>query len=40
MTDKSPFVAPLGKLDAVNAVKQSLAVGASDQLTIYKAYVG
>ncbi|XP_053396907.1 ATP-dependent RNA helicase dhx29-like [Mercenaria mercenaria] len=40
MTDKSPFVVPLGKLDAVNAAKQSIALAASDHLTIYKAYHG
>ncbi|WAR09346.1 DHX29-like protein [Mya arenaria] len=40
MTDKSPFVVPIGKLDMVNAAKQALAIAASDQLTIYKAYSG
>jgi ATP-dependent RNA helicase DHX29 len=40
MTDKSPFVVPLGKMDAVNAAKQSIALAASDHLTVYKAYHG
>ena len=40
MTDKSPFVVPLGKLDAVNAAKQSISLAASDHLTVYKAYHG
>lgn len=40
MTDKSPFVVPIGKLDAVNAAKQAISLAASDHLTIYKAYHG
>ncbi|KAL4233235.1 ATP-dependent RNA helicase dhx29 [Mactra antiquata] len=40
MTDKSPFIVPIGKLDAVNNAKQSLALSASDHLTLYKAYNG
>ena len=40
MTDKSPFVAPIGKQDMANLAKQSLAVACSDQITVYKAYLG
>ena len=40
MTDKSPFVVPLGKRDQADAVKKAMAVGASDHITIYKAYAG
>ncbi|KAH3725266.1 hypothetical protein DPMN_051100, partial [Dreissena polymorpha] len=40
MTDKSPFVVPMGKQDAVSVVKQSLAVAASDHLTLYKVFCG
>jgi len=40
MTDKSPFVAPLGKQDQVNAARHALAVANSDQLTIVNAFLG
>ncbi|KAL5009672.1 hypothetical protein ScPMuIL_011977 [Solemya velum] len=40
MTEKSPFVFPLGKQGLVDSVKQSLAIGHSDQLTLYKVYLG
>ncbi|XP_033752111.1 ATP-dependent RNA helicase DHX29-like isoform X2 [Pecten maximus] len=40
MTTKSPFVAPIQKLDLAQAAKVSLATAASDHLTVYKAYLG
>ncbi|KAK3593313.1 hypothetical protein CHS0354_031372 [Potamilus streckersoni] len=40
MTDRSPFLVPIGKQDLANTAKQSLAVAASDHLTVFKAYVG
>ena len=40
MTDKSPFVAPVGKQDTANLAKQALAIASSDQLTVYKSYLG
>ena len=40
MTDKSPFVVPLGKRDQADAAKRALALGDSDHITIYKAYAG
>lgn len=40
MTDKSPFVSPLGKRQEVEAAKQVLATANSDQLTLLKAFIG
>ncbi|XP_069133013.1 ATP-dependent RNA helicase dhx29-like isoform X2 [Argopecten irradians] len=40
MTTKSPFVAPIQKLDLAQAAKVSLSTAASDHLTVYKAYLG
>ncbi|OWF52378.1 ATP-dependent RNA helicase Dhx29 [Mizuhopecten yessoensis] len=40
MTTKSPFVAPIQKLDLAQAAKVSMATAASDHLTVYKAYLG
>ncbi|VDI49791.1 ATP-dependent RNA helicase DHX29 [Mytilus galloprovincialis] len=40
MTTKSPFVAPLDKLDLANLAKNSMATSCSDHLTLYRAYTG
>jgi ATP-dependent RNA helicase DHX29 len=40
MSDKSPFVVPLGQRDKANSAKQALAIAASDHLTVYRAYLG
>ncbi|KAK3103438.1 hypothetical protein FSP39_019253 [Pinctada imbricata] len=40
MTTKSPFVAPLQKLDLAQSMKMSMAAACSDHLTVYRAYVG
>ena len=40
MTTKSPFVAPLQKLDLAQSIKMSMATGCSDHLTVYRAYAG
>ena len=40
MTDKSPFVLPLGKKQQVEAAKQALAVHNSDHVTLLKAFLG
>ena len=40
MTTKSPFVAPLDKLDLANLAKKSMSCSCSDHLTLYRAYTG
>ena len=40
MTTKSPFVAPIQKLDLAQAAKVSMAISCSDHLTVYKAFIG
>ena len=40
MTDKSPFVVPMGKQDQADGAKRCLATDNSDHLTLYKAYLG
>lgn len=40
MTEKSPFITPIGRKDEADLAKSSLAVADSDHLTIYNAYLG
>ncbi|ESO82989.1 hypothetical protein LOTGIDRAFT_134281, partial [Lottia gigantea] len=40
MTDKSPFVVPLGKREGADQAKQNLAMAVSDHFTLYNAYLG
>ena len=40
MTDKSPFVVPMGKRAEADAARHSLAIANSDHITLFKAYVG
>ncbi|XP_063953335.1 ATP-dependent RNA helicase dhx29-like [Lytechinus pictus] len=40
MTDKPPFLVPLGKRSLADAAKRSMSVANSDHITIYKAYSG
>eukprot|EP00057_Strongylocentrotus_purpuratus_P033896 XP_793172.4 PREDICTED: ATP-dependent RNA helicase DHX29 [Strongylocentrotus purpuratus] len=40
MTDKPPFLVPLGKRSQADAAKRSMAVANSDHITIYKAFSG
>ncbi len=40
MTDKSPFVVPIGQRDKADVARQSLSTANSDHLTMYKAYLG
>ncbi|KAM4809399.1 ATP-dependent RNA helicase DHX29 isoform 2-T2 [Rhinophrynus dorsalis] len=40
MTEKSPFVTPIGRKDEADLAKSSLAVSNSDHLTIFSAYAG
>uniref|UniRef100_A0A8D2J2L5 RNA helicase n=1 Tax=Varanus komodoensis TaxID=61221 RepID=A0A8D2J2L5_VARKO len=40
MTEKSPFITPIGRKDEADLAKSSLALASSDHLTIYKAYLG
>ncbi|XP_005065589.1 ATP-dependent RNA helicase DHX29 [Mesocricetus auratus] len=40
MTEKSPFITPIGRKDEADLAKSSLAVADSDHLTIYTAYLG
>ncbi|XP_051039031.1 ATP-dependent RNA helicase DHX29 [Phodopus roborovskii] len=40
MTEKSPFITPIGRKDEADLAKASLAVADSDHLTIYNAYLG
>ena len=39
LTEKSPFVVPIGKRDHADQAKQSLSTGHSDHLTLLKAYL-
>ncbi|XP_018423692.1 PREDICTED: ATP-dependent RNA helicase DHX29 [Nanorana parkeri] len=40
MTEKSPFVTPIGRKDEADLAKSSMALANSDHLTIFSAYVG
>ncbi|XP_030623769.1 ATP-dependent RNA helicase DHX29 [Chanos chanos] len=40
MSEKSPFVTPMGRKEQANLAKSALAVANSDHLTIYNAYLG
>ncbi|KAE8636316.1 hypothetical protein XENTR_v10002934 [Xenopus tropicalis] len=40
MTEKSPFVTPIGEKDRADLAKSSMAVANSDHLTIFRAYLG
>uniref|UniRef100_A0A8C5M5E8 ATP-dependent RNA helicase DHX29 n=1 Tax=Leptobrachium leishanense TaxID=445787 RepID=A0A8C5M5E8_9ANUR len=40
MTEKSPFITPIGRKDEADLAKSALAIANSDHLTIYKAYMG
>ncbi|XP_075039691.1 ATP-dependent RNA helicase DHX29 [Mixophyes fleayi] len=40
MTEKSPFVTPIGRKDEANLAKSSMALASSDHLTIFSAYMG
>ncbi|XP_050404542.1 ATP-dependent RNA helicase dhx29 [Patella vulgata] len=40
MTDKSPFVVPLGKREGADVAKQALSISLSDHLTLYRAFIG
>ncbi|XP_063818252.1 ATP-dependent RNA helicase DHX29 isoform X2 [Pseudophryne corroboree] len=40
MTEKSPFVTPIGRKDEADLAKSSMALASSDHLTIFSAYMG
>ena len=40
MTEKSPFITPIGRKDEADLAKSALAMADSDHLTIYNAYLG
>ncbi|XP_021117077.1 ATP-dependent RNA helicase DHX29 isoform X4 [Heterocephalus glaber] len=40
MTEKSPFITPIGRKDEADLAKSALAISDSDHLTIYNAYLG
>ncbi|XP_046556781.1 LOW QUALITY PROTEIN: ATP-dependent RNA helicase dhx29-like [Haliotis rubra] len=40
MTEKSPFVVPLGKRDLADTAKRAMSIACSDHLTVYKAFEG
>ncbi|XP_053304019.1 ATP-dependent RNA helicase DHX29 [Spea bombifrons] len=40
MTEKSPFITPIGRKDEADSAKSSMAIANSDHLTIFSAYVG
>ncbi|KAM6157410.1 ATP-dependent RNA helicase DHX29 isoform 2-T2 [Erethizon dorsatum] len=40
MTEKSPFITPIGRKDEADLAKSALAIADSDHLTIYNAYLG
>nr|DBA23579.1 TPA: hypothetical protein GDO54_014478 [Pyxicephalus adspersus] len=40
MTEKSPFITPIGRKDEADLAKSSMALANSDHLTIFSAYVG
>ncbi|PIO27880.1 hypothetical protein AB205_0180180 [Aquarana catesbeiana] len=40
MTEKSPFVTPIGRKDEADLAKSSMALANSDHLTIFSAYMG
>ncbi|NP_001091401.1 ATP-dependent RNA helicase DHX29 [Xenopus laevis] len=40
MTEKSPFVTPIGEKDRADLAKSSMAVANSDHVTIFRAYLG
>ncbi|KAG8456620.1 hypothetical protein GDO86_002409 [Hymenochirus boettgeri] len=40
MTEKSPFVTPIGEKDKADLTKSAMAVSNSDHLTIFRAYSG
>ncbi|NXC86677.1 DHX29 helicase, partial [Cercotrichas coryphoeus] len=40
MTEKSPFITPIGRKDEADLAKSSLAMAVSDHITIYNAYLG
>lgn len=40
MTEKSPFMTPIGRKDEADLAKSSMALANSDHLTIFSAYVG
>ncbi|MEE6458230.1 hypothetical protein FKM82_000230 [Ascaphus truei] len=40
MTEKSPFVTPIGRKDEADLAKSAMAIANSDHLTIFSAYLG
>ncbi|XP_029433064.1 ATP-dependent RNA helicase DHX29 [Rhinatrema bivittatum] len=40
MTEKSPFVTPIGRKDEADLAKSTIAMANSDHLTMYSAYLG
>ncbi|XP_038045525.1 ATP-dependent RNA helicase DHX29-like [Patiria miniata] len=40
MTDKQPFIVPMGKRQQADAAKKALAIANSDHITVYKVYAG
>ncbi|KAM4707688.1 ATP-dependent RNA helicase DHX29 [Discoglossus pictus] len=40
MTEKSPFVTPIGRKDEADLAKSAMAIASSDHLTIFSAYMG
>ncbi|XP_030048986.1 ATP-dependent RNA helicase DHX29 isoform X1 [Microcaecilia unicolor] len=40
MTEKSPFMTPIGRKDEADLAKSTIAMANSDNLTIYSAYLG
>nr|XP_033787141.1 ATP-dependent RNA helicase DHX29 [Geotrypetes seraphini] len=40
MTEKSPFMTPIGRKDEADLAKSAIAMANSDHLTIYSAYLG
>ncbi|XP_040277188.1 ATP-dependent RNA helicase DHX29 [Bufo bufo] len=40
MTEKSPFMTPIGRKDEADLAKSSMALASSDHLTIFSAYMG
>ncbi|XP_022087054.1 ATP-dependent RNA helicase DHX29-like isoform X2 [Acanthaster planci] len=40
MTDKQPFIVPMGKRQQADLAKKALAIAHSDHITVYKVYAG